>query len=109
MIDYLKADAIRTQLLDKRYQIAFDRVLVCGIEHHVRRRQETEHRADVDDATAALMPHVRNDSARHPDDSEEVRIEDCPRLFDRALFRSGGGDAESRVVHEQVDAALPSH
>ena len=30
-------------------------------------------------------------------------------LFDRALFRPGGGDTEAGVVHEQVDAALQPH
>src|SRR5204862_21333 len=51
-----------------------------------------------------------HDSARHPDDSEEVRIEDRSRLFDGALFRSGGGDTEAGVVHEHVDAAAqPDH
>ena len=40
---------------------------------------------------------------------EEVRVEDRPGLLDRALFRSGGRDAEAGVVHEQVDAAFQAH
>jgi hypothetical protein len=55
------------------------------------------------------MSHVRHHGARHPDDPEEVRIEDRPGLADRALFRSSWGDAEAGVVHEQVDAAIQPH
>ena len=56
-----------------------------------------------------LVSHVRHDGARHPDDPKEVRIEDRPGLLDRTLFRSGGGDTEAGVVHEQVDAAVQPH
>ena len=52
------------------------------------------------------MPHVRHDGTRHPDDPEEVRIEDRSGLFDGALFRAGRRDTEAGVVHEQVDAAF---
>ena len=50
-----------------------------------------------------------HDGARHPDDPEEVRLEDRPGLFDRALFRAGGSDTEAGVVHEQIDAAFQPH
>jgi hypothetical protein len=56
-----------------------------------------------------LVSHVGHDGARHPDDPEEVRIEDRSGLLDGALFRSGGGDTEAGVVHEQVDAAVQPH
>jgi hypothetical protein len=52
---------------------------------------------------------VRHNRTRHADDPEEVRIEDRPGLFDRALFRSGGGDTEAGVVHEEVNATLQPH
>jgi hypothetical protein len=91
------------------FRISFDRVLGCGVERHVRCRQEAQHGADVDDATAPLTSHVGHHGARHPDDPEEVRVEDRPGLFDRALFRSGGSDTEAGVVHEQVDATVEPH
>jgi hypothetical protein len=56
-----------------------------------------------------LVSHVGHDGACHPDGPEEVRIEDRPRLLDRALFRSCGRDTEAGVVHEQVDAAVQPH
>ena len=94
----------------ERLRITFDRVLGCGIERHVGHGQEPKHRADVDDATTPLVSHVGHDGAGHPDDPEEVRIEERSGLFDRALFRSGGGDTEAGVVHGQVDAAVqPQH
>src|SRR5204863_7200501 len=68
---------------------------------------ETQHGADVDYSTAALLPHVGRDSARHADDSEEVRVEDRARLFDGALLRSRRGSTETGVVNQQVDSALP--
>src|SRR3989442_1102206 len=99
-------DAPRAQHMVERFRIAFDRVLGRGIKRHVRCRQEAQHGTDIDDATAPLEPHVRHNGSRHPHDPEEVRIENRSRLLDGALFRSGGGDTEARVVHEQVDAAL---
>jgi hypothetical protein len=93
----------------ERLGITFDRVLGRGIEPSVRHGQETKHGADVDDATTPLLSHVRHDGARHPDDPEEVRLEDPPGLFDRAHFRSGGGDTKAGVVHEQVDSTFESH
>src|SRR5213594_1055918 len=99
-------DAPRAQLMVERFRIAFDRVLGRGIKRHVRCRQEAQHGTDIDDATAPLEPHVRHNGSRHPHDPEEVRIENRSRLLDGALFRSGGGDTEARVVHEQVDSAL---
>ena len=80
-----------------------------GIERPVRHRQETQHGADVDDATTPLVSHVGHDGARHPDDPEEVRIEDRAGLLDRALLRSGGRDTEAGVVHEHVDGASQPH
>ena len=57
-----------------------------------------------------LPAHVGHDGAGHPDEPEEVRLEDRPSLLDRALFRPAGGDTEAGVVHEQVDAAFqPYH
>ena len=53
-----------------------------------------------------LAPHVRDDGACHPDQPEEVRLEDRPRLVEGALFRAGGGDTEARIVDEEVDASL---
>jgi hypothetical protein len=93
----------------ERFRIPFDRVLGRGIERPVRHRQETQHGTDVDDATTPVASHVGHDGARHPDDPEEVRIEDRPGLVDRTLFRSGGGDTEAGVVHEQIDVAFHPH
>ena len=93
----------------ERFRITFDRMLGRGIERPVRHRQETKHGADVDDAATPLASHMGHDRARHPYDPEEVRIENRLGLFDRAFFRSAGGDTEAGVVHEQVDAAFQAH
>ena len=41
--------------------------------------------------------------------SPKVRLEDRSGLIDRTLFRSGGGNTEASVVHEQIDAAVAPH
>ena len=46
--------------------------------------------------------------AGHPNDTQEVRIEDRSGL-PIELFRPGGGDTEAGVVHEQIDVALQTH
>src|SRR5688572_21066401 len=104
-LDYRYANAPGAELMVERFRIPFDRVLGCGVERHVRRRQETEHGADVDDAATALASHVGHDGARHADDPEEVGIENRSCLLEGTLFGSGWGDTEAGVVHEQVDAA----
>src|SRR2546429_3704844 len=38
----------------------------------------------------------------------EVCIEDRPRLLDGALFRSGGGDTEARIVQDRKSTRLNS-
>ena len=43
-----------------------------------------KHGADVDDATSPLVPHMWQHGTRHPDDREEVRIEDA-RAFSMEL------------------------
>src|SRR5580704_14838033 len=51
-----------------------------------------------------------HDGARHPNKPEEVRFEDRSSLIERALFRSGRGNTEARVVYEQINAAVePYH
>ena len=52
---------------------------------------------------------MRKDGTRHTDEPEEVGLKDRLCLVDRALFRSGGRNAEAGVVHEQVDAAFPAN
>jgi hypothetical protein len=56
-----------------------------------------------------LSSHVRQDGARHSDESEEICLEDRSSLFDRALFRAGRGDPQAGVVHEQVDTSVQPH
>jgi len=47
---------------------------------------------------------------RASDKPEEVRFEDRSSLIDRALFGSGRGNTEARVVHEQIDVTVaPDH
>ena len=60
----------------QRLGIAFDGVFGRGIERPIRHGQEAEHGADVDDATSAVSSHLGHHSPRHPDDAEEIRIED---------------------------------
>src|SRR5204863_2293094 len=90
-------DTPRAQLVVERFRIALDRVLRRRVERPVRHRQEPKYGADVDDATAPLPAHVRHDGASHPDESEEVRLEDRSSLLDRALFRPAGSDTEAGV------------
>ena len=54
-LDDRDPDAPRAQLMVERLGITFDRVLGRGIERPVRHGQETQHGADVDDATTALL------------------------------------------------------
>src|ERR1700740_1395281 len=93
----------------ERFRIARDRVLGGGIERHVGHRQETEHGANVDDATILLAAHMRHDSPGHPDYPKEVRIEDRLGLLDRALFRTRWSDPEAGVIDEKVNAAFQLH
>ena len=90
----------------ERFRVAFDRVFGRGVQRPVRHRQEAEHRADVDDAPTSSASHVGHDSPCHPNHPKEVRIEDRPGLLHRAFFGSRRGDAEARIVHEQVDATF---
>jgi hypothetical protein len=53
--------------------------------------------------------HARHDGPRHPDQSEKVRLENQSGLIDRALFRSGRGNTEASIVHEQIDTAVALH
>ena len=76
----------------ERLRIAFDRVLGCCVERHVRRRQEAQHGTDVENASAALRPHMRHDCAGHADETEKVGVEDCLRLLQRAFFSASGSD-----------------
>jgi 7,8-dihydropterin-6-yl-methyl-4-(beta-D-ribofuranosyl)aminobenzene 5'-phosphate synthase len=108
-LDNRDSDTPRAQLMIERFRIAFDGVLGRRIERPVWHRQETQHRADVDDAATPLASHVGHHGTRHPDYPEKVRIEDRPGLFDGALFRSGGGDTEASVVHEHIDATFHAH
>src|SRR2546430_944021 len=81
--------------------------------HHASRREAAQQPAggaDVDDGTTAMASHMGHDGASHPNDAEEVGIEDRSGLFDRAFFRSSGGDTESGIVHEEIDAPFtPQH
>jgi len=84
-------------------------VLGRGIERAIRHRQKAEHGADVDDATASLASHMWHDGTRHSDEPEKVRFEDRPGLIERALFGSGRGNTEARVVHKQIDVTVSPH
>ncbi len=105
-LDDRDPDAPRAELMVERFRIAFHRVLGCGIErlYGIGRKPSTEPMLMMRPLPCAS--HVRHDGARHPDQPEEVRIEDRPGLIERALFCSGGGDTEARVVHKQIDAAF---
>ena len=53
---------------------------------------------------------MRHDGADHADDAEEIGIEDCLRLLDRALFGRGRRDAKAGVVDQQIDMPFkPQH
>jgi hypothetical protein len=56
-----------------------------------------------------LLPHVRHNGSGQAEDTEEVCIEDQLGLFDRDLFRSGWRNAETGIVHKQVDTAGTPH
>ena len=78
---------------------ALQRVLGRRIETHERRGQEAQHAADEDDSPAFPRPHRGQHRLRHPDRSEEVELEQVPRLsegglFERSVQRSAG------IVHD---------
>ena len=62
--------------------VSLDRMLGRGIGGHVRRGDETEYGRDVDDTSASLGAHVRQDGLRHPDEAEDVDVEDALGLGD---------------------------
>lgn len=61
----------------------------------------------VDDASAALGPHVGMDCFGHADDSEDVDVEDAP-VLDHGAFLGGARGAGAGGVDQDVDPARPS-
>src|SRR5207237_10402020 len=99
-------DPVLPNLVVDRLGVALDRVLRRGVTGHVRRGDESEHRRDVDDPTISRGAHVREYRLRHPDEPEEVDIEDALVLSDRAFLR-GPGCAGARVVVQSVERPGP--
>ena len=69
----------------------------------VGRRQESQHRADVDDPTAALRTQMRQHLTGQPHQPEEIGVEDLLRLGYRTLLR-GADDPDTGIVDQNVDA-----
>ena len=90
----------------QRFRVALDRVLGGRVQRAVRRRQETQNRADVDDPTAALRSQIRQHLTGQPHQAEEVGVEQLLSLGDRTLL-GGAEDPDSGVVDQNVDAPRP--
>jgi hypothetical protein len=89
----------------ERLGVAFDRMLRSTVESCIDGRDETEHRADVDDASRALFSHGREDGLGDLQQAEEIRIEKSARLFDGRLL-SGTEQIDAGVVDQQINFVL---
>src|SRR5262245_1012892 len=79
-------------------------MLGARIDAHERCRQEAQDRTDVDDLTAALMPHAGEHGLDHAQDAEDVGVEQRLRLAD-ARFLDGPDQIDTGIVDKNVDSA----
>ncbi|MOA39812.1 hypothetical protein D3C78_1616200 [compost metagenome] len=73
------------------------------VKPHVRRRQETQHRADVDDAPGALLAHMRQHCLGGTQNAEQVGVEQRLGFSNRSLLRRAE-QGHPRAVDQHVDA-----
>ena len=102
-LDDCNANATGAQFVIKRFRIAFYGVFAGGIQRDVRHGHDAQNRADIDNPAAALAAHVRHHGAGHAHHAKEVGIEERLGLFDRAFFCAGRGNADTGIVHQQID------
>ena len=88
----------------ERLGVSLDRVLGRRVQGHEGGRHETQDRADIDDPAAALLAHVREHRARHAYRTEEIGLEQCASLRNRALLRSAR-NTDARIVDQDIDTA----
>ena len=93
-------------LVVHRLGVALDRVLGRDVDGHVGLGDEPGDGGDVDDAPAALGAHVRQDRLGHPDDAEDVDVDDLLVLRDGELL-GGACGADAGVVDQDVHPAEP--
>jgi hypothetical protein len=63
---------------------------------------DTKDRADIDDAPFAALTHRRQHRVGHPDDAEQIDVEQGLHLGDRGLLRAAD-QTDTGVVDQQVD------
>jgi len=74
------------------------------VQAHVGRWQEAEHRADVDDAPAALLAHLRQYRLGNAQDAEDVGVEQRLGLADGGFLRRPE-QRDAGIVDQYVDAS----
>jgi hypothetical protein len=105
-LDDQDPDAVLADLVVQRLGVALDGVLRRDVEGHEGLGGDPEDGRDVDDASATLGAHVRQDGLRHTDDTEDVDVQDALGLGDGVLLH-GARRADARVVDQDVDAPEP--
>src|SRR4029450_6216169 len=98
-------DTERLNLVAESLAVALQRKLARRIESLSRYGDKPRERADVNNAPTLPRSHGGQHSVRHPNDPEEIGLEDRPRFVDVGLF----GKAQvcgASVVHQYVDSPL---
>ena len=98
-------DAEGPQLVGQRHGIGVDGGLSGAVVRLKGNGHGSGHAADVDDAAVTLLPHEGDHAAVHPHHAEKQGVKQPLSLL-RVGELDGAGDAEARVVHHQIKAAL---
>jgi hypothetical protein len=105
-LDDQDPDAVLADLVVQRLGVALDGVLRRDVEGHEGLGGDPEDGRDVDDASATLGAHVRQDGLRHADEAKDVDVEDPLVLCDRNLLGSTRC-ADPGIVDEDVESPEP--
>lgn len=104
-LDETYPDTEAPDLDRKGLTVPFYRELRGGVEPLIGHRDHSCDGADIDDAAAALPPHVREDGRADAGHAHEIGLHlPAPLLLGGQL--EGAADTRAGIVHQHVDASL---